>query len=98
MDELESLRQKRFNEMIYAKSGKAIVYSTQACPWCHRAKDYLRAKGVEFEDVDVGADRTRAMEMVNKSGQRGVPVLDINGQIIIGFNQAAIDGALSAIV
>ena len=98
MDELEMLRQKRMREMIYAKENNVIVYSTQSCPYCLMAKEYLKGKNVQFEDVDVGADRARAMEMVQKSGQMGVPVLDINGKIIVGFNQPAIDAALSATV
>jgi len=71
------------------------VYSTSSCPWCTVAKNYLSSKNVRFEDVDVNRDREAAMEMVRKSGQRGVPVLEINGSIIIGFDQTAIDNALS---
>ncbi len=67
------------------------VYSTPSCPWCTVAKNYLKSKNVQFEDVDVSKNREAAMEMVQKSGQRGVPVLDINGSIIVGFNQATID-------
>lgn len=67
------------------------VYSTQTCPWCIKVKDYLNDKGVTFEEVDVSQDREAAMEMVQKSGQRGVPVVDINGTIIVGFDQKAID-------
>jgi len=58
------------------------------------AKEYLKSKNIEFEDVDVGSNMERAMEMVQKSGQQGVPVLDVNGQVIIGFNKPAIDQAL----
>jgi len=68
------------------------VYSTSSCPWCTVAKNYLSQKNVKFEDVN--RDREAAMEMVRKSGQRGVPVLDINGSIIVGFDQTAIDNAL----
>ena len=71
-----------------------IVYSTKTCPYCVVAKEYLKSKKIDFEDVDVGTDMTRAMEMVKKSGQQGVPVLDVNGQIIIGFNKPAIEAAL----
>ncbi len=72
-----------------------IVYSTPTCPYCHKAKDYLTEKGVEFEDVDVAKDQDRAKEMVEKSGQMGVPVLDINGTIIVGFDKAKMDEALA---
>lgn len=70
------------------------VYSTPSCPWCTVAKKYLASKNVSFEDVDVSINREAAMEMVRKSGQRGVPVLDINGNIIVGFDQGAIDSLL----
>ena len=71
------------------------VYSTQTCPWCHRVKDYLKQKKIAFEDIDVSSNRKVADEMIKKSGQMGVPVIDINGKIIIGFDQDAIDEALN---
>lgn len=67
------------------------VYTTNTCPWCVKAKQYLKEKGVEYTEVNVSQDRQAAMEMINKSGQRGVPVLDINGNIVVGFDKAAID-------
>ncbi|MCX7747877.1 MAG: glutathione S-transferase N-terminal domain-containing protein [Clostridia bacterium] len=70
------------------------VYSTPTCPWCKTAKDYLSSKQIRFEDVDVSANRDAATEMVNKSGQRGVPVIDINGNIIVGFDKDRIDTLL----
>ncbi len=76
---------------------KVIVYSTQSCPYCYMAKDFLKEKGIEFVDVDVGSNRERAMEMIEKSGQMGVPVLDIGGEIIIGFNKPKIEEALKHI-
>ena len=71
-----------------------IVYSTPSCPWCHRAMDYLKEKGIDFEHVDVSQDHEKAMVMIEKSGQRGVPVIDIDGQIIIGFDKDKIDSLL----
>jgi glutaredoxin 3 len=71
------------------------VYSTPTCPWCTKAKDYLRENNVSYEDYDVSLNREKAMEMINKSGQRGVPVLDIDGNIIIGFDKANIDKLLN---
>lgn len=73
---------------------KIIIYSTNTCPWCTKVKDYLDNKNVAYEAFDVGADREKAMEMIRKSGQQGVPVLDIEGEIIVGFNQAKIDQLL----
>lgn len=72
------------------------VYSTPSCPWCTVAKNYLTSKHVQFEEVDVSRNREAAMEMVQKSGQRGVPVIDINGSIIVGFDQATIDTLIKA--
>jgi glutaredoxin 3 len=73
---------------------KVIVYSTPTCPWCTRVKEWLEEKNVDFEDVNVAADRARAQEMIDKSGQMGVPVIDVDGQIIIGFNESALTRAL----
>ena len=70
------------------------VYSTPSCPWCTVAKNYLSSKKIQFEEVDVSRNREAALEMVQKSGQRGVPVLDINGKIVVGFDQAAIDSLI----
>lgn len=64
---------------------KVIVYSTTTCPYCVYTKDYFKQKGISFEDKNVGEDRSAAQEMILKSGQMGVPVIDINGEIIIGF-------------
>lgn len=71
------------------------VYSTPSCPWCTVAKNYLNSKNVVFDDVDVSRDRDAAAEMIQKSGQRGVPVIDINGNIIVGFDQKTIDRLIS---
>ena len=70
------------------------VYSTSSCPYCVMVKDYLRQKNVNYSDYDVGNNQEKANEMVRISGQMGVPVLDINGSIIVGFNKVAIDKAL----
>ncbi|MFH1520910.1 MAG: glutaredoxin domain-containing protein [Candidatus Micrarchaeota archaeon] len=74
---------------------EVIVYSTQTCPYCVRAKEYLTAKGIKYKDYDVSIDRQKAKEMVDASGQMGVPVLQINGRIIVGFNVPLINDALS---
>ena len=73
---------------------KVIVYSTPSCPYCHSAKDFLKQNKIEYEDVDVSKDHEKAQEMIEKSGQMGVPVLDINGTIIVGFDKEAIKKAL----
>jgi glutaredoxin-like YruB-family protein len=76
---------------------KIKLYSTPTCPWCHRAKDYLDIKGIEYENIDVSQDHNAAMEMVKKSGQMGVPQIEINGKMIVGFDQAVIDAELKKI-
>jgi len=73
------------------------VYSTPTCPWCTRVKEYLNYKEIRFKEVNVAQDRDGAMEMIKKSGQRGVPVVDIDGNIVVGFNQAEIDRLLSKV-
>ncbi|NLX76630.1 MAG: glutaredoxin family protein [Clostridiaceae bacterium] len=70
---------------------KVTVYSTPTCPYCVMAKDYLAEKNIPFEDIDVSADPAKAREMIQKSGQRGVPVIDIDGNIVIGFDRNRID-------
>ena len=73
---------------------QVTIYSTPTCPYCKQLKAYLDEKGVAYEDVDVAADQDRAREMVEKSGQMGVPVSDIGGEIIIGFDKEKVDAAL----
>lgn len=70
------------------------VYSTSTCPYCHMAKDFLTKNNISFEDLDVGTSQKARQEMMDKSGQMGVPVIDIDGRIIVGFDKEAISGAL----
>ncbi|MDP4092237.1 MAG: glutaredoxin domain-containing protein [Bacillota bacterium] len=70
------------------------VYSTPTCPWCSMAKKYLEEKNVTYEDLDVSRNKDAASDMVNKSGQRGVPVIDIDGNIIVGFDKDRIDSLI----
>ena len=70
------------------------IYSTPTCPYCQQAKEYFKEKKVEYTEHNVADDQDRAKEMVDKSGQMGVPVLDINGTIIVGFDKTKIDEAL----
>ena len=74
---------------------KVTVYSTPTCPYCEQAKEYLKGKGIQIEEINVAEDKEKAKEMVEKSGQMGVPVIDIEGEIIIGFDKEAIDKALA---
>jgi glutaredoxin-like YruB-family protein len=70
------------------------IYSADWCAFCHAAKQYLDSKGVSFTERNVENDMSAAQESVSKSGQMGIPVLDINGQIIVGFDRPRIDAAL----
>ncbi len=71
-----------------------IVYSTPTCPYCNMAKDFLKEKGQDFTEVDVSIDQTKAQEMIKKSGQMGVPVIDINGEIMVGFDKGKLESLL----
>ncbi len=70
------------------------VYSTPTCPWCTRAKQFLNENSVSYESFDVSSDQQAAEEMISKSGQMGVPVIDIEGEIIVGFDKDRIKQAL----
>jgi glutaredoxin 3 len=73
---------------------KITVYSTPTCPWCRVAKEFLKGKNIPFEEVDVSRDQKAAEAMVRKSGQMGVPVIEIDGTIIVGFDREAIEKKL----
>jgi glutaredoxin 3 len=75
-------------------ANKVLVYSTPTCPYCVRLKQYLTENNVVYENYDVGADKAKADEMIAKTGQMGVPVLDIDGKIIIGFDKPKIKETL----
>lgn len=70
------------------------LYSTPSCPYCVQAKRYLKEQNVPFTEYNVAADDRRAEEMVRKSGQMGVPVLDVHGRVLVGFSPADILRAL----
>lgn len=65
---------------------KVKVYSTPFCPWCERLKEWLKQNLINFEEVDVSEDEEAAQEMIEKSGQMGVPVTEINNEIVVGFD------------
>ncbi|MCL4395210.1 MAG: glutathione S-transferase N-terminal domain-containing protein [Chloroflexi bacterium] len=73
---------------------RVIVFSTPTCTYCNSAKTYLRTKGIRFNDVDVSRDMAAARDMARRSGQTGVPVIDIGGRIVVGFNRPKIDQLL----
>ncbi len=71
------------------------VYTTNSCPWCVKVKNYLKSENLDFEELNVQDDMEAREEMVSKSHQMGVPVIDINNTIIVGFDKAAIVSALN---
>lgn len=74
---------------------QVTIYSATWCGFCHMAKQYLDQRGVPYTDKDVEHNMKYAYEAVEKSGQRGIPVIDIDGQIIVGFDKPKIDAALA---
>ena len=75
---------------------KIKVYSTPTCPYCHLVKEYLKEKGVEFEDIDVSQNESALQELIQKTGAMAVPVIDIDGEIVIGFDKEKIDQLLAS--
>ena len=73
---------------------QVVIYSTPTCPYCKRAKEYFSRKGIPYIERNVAMDRDAAKEMIKKSGQMGVPVILINGEVIIGFSQTQLDKLL----
>jgi len=71
-----------------------IIYSTPTCVYCKMAKEYFGGKGIAFTEYNVAEESDKLDEMVKKSGQMGVPVIDIDGKIMVGFNKSEIEAAL----
>lgn len=70
------------------------IYSTPTCPYCKMTKSYLTSKNIPYKDIDVASDDKAAQDMINKSGQMSVPVIDIDGKIIVGFQKQVLDQTL----
>jgi glutaredoxin-like YruB-family protein len=70
------------------------IYTTPSCGYCKVAKEFFRTQHVSFTEYNVASDQRKAAEMLHKSGQMGVPVIDVNGKIIVGFNKPEIEKAL----
>ena len=74
---------------------KIKIYTTIHCPYCRMAKEYFEKRNIEFEEIDVSNDEAAAERMMEISGQMGVPVIEVNGKIIIGFNKPKIKMLIS---
>ncbi len=77
-----------------AKQPRVIVFTTPTCTYCRAVKRYLREHKIKFKDVDISRDERAARDVMRRTGQMGVPVLDIGGKIVIGFDRAKIDRLL----
>lgn len=75
-------------------ANKVMVYSTPTCPFCIRAKQFLKDNNIQYIDIDVSTDQAKAQEMIDRSGQMGVPVIDVDGTIVVGFDKDKIKEAL----
>lgn len=71
---------------IMAKEHKVLLFRTVSCPWCHKAEEFLNEHKVKFKSIYVDKDPKAAKEMIKKSGQMGVPVVEIDSQIIAGYD------------
>ncbi len=76
------------------KHHRVIVFSTPTCPHCRSAKRYLEQHGISYVDVDVSRDTAAARDMVRRTGEQGVPQLEIDGRMVVGFNRIKIDRLL----
>ena len=76
------------------KEHKILLYATRVCPWCHKTAEFFKENKIKFKSIYVDKDHKAAQEMIKKSGQMGVPVIDIDGQIIVGYDVDSIKKAL----
>lgn len=76
---------------------RVLVFTTPTCPWCQRAKSYLRSKSIPFKEVDVSRDQQAARDLVRRTGQMGVPVIEIDGRAVVGFDQRQVDRLLGLV-
>ena len=67
------------------------IYTTPTCHFCHMAKEYFNSKKLKYEEIDLGKHPERGQELIDKSGQLGVPVIEINGKIVVGFDRPKIE-------
>ncbi len=77
-----------------ARPHRVLVFTTPSCSWCTRAKSYLKQQRVPFREVDVSRDAAAARDLVRRTGQMGVPVVEIDGRPIVGFDRPQIDRLL----
>ena len=83
------------NNLAKQNQPKVRVFSTPSCPYCFTLKEFLKENNIQFEDIDVSVDQQSLTEMVNKSGQMGIPVAEIDGEIVVGFDKERISRLLN---
>jgi len=71
-----------------------IIYSTPTCVYCNLAKNFFKANGVAYTDFNVATDLDKRKEMIDKTGQMGVPVIDVGGEIVVGFDEPKLRSTL----
>ena len=85
---------KQEKESMKSDKQKVKIYTTSTCPWCMKTKEFFKENNVKYEEANVGTDEAARNEMFQKSGQLGVPVTDVNGTIIVGYDKGALKKAL----
>lgn len=88
------MAESKTNKTGKSSTSTVKIYTTKTCPYCVMAKDFFKQNNVKYTEIDVSSDKAAAMEMIKKSGQMGVPVIDINGTIIVGYDKEGIKKAL----
>ena len=88
----KSLKNAKETMKNYTK--KVRIYTTSTCPWCMKTKEFFKENNIKYEEVNVGSNEEARNEMFQKSGQLGVPVVDANGTVIVGFDKGALKKAL----
>ena len=78
-----------------AEKNNVTIYTTPTCPYCEMVKRFFRKNNVEYEEKNVANDQVAVKEMIEKSGQMGVPIIDINGEIVVGFNKEKLSELLN---
>jgi glutaredoxin 3 len=76
--------------MTKSENTNVKIYTTKTCPYCTMAKDFFKKNNIKYQEIDVSSDRQAAQEMVHKTGQMGVPVIEIGDKLIVGYNKEAI--------
>ena len=78
-----------------SKTSKVKIYTTITCPWCVKTKEFFKANNIKYQEINVTENEKERNEMFEKSGQFGVPVIDVDGTIIVGYDKEALKKALS---